>query len=361
MSREWDGMPLLERELRRRLMWSLYVSDRELSFITETPYTVIDAHLGIHLPSPMSDTDLLQVPADKLSLPPHDTSTGPTPRTALFVLVHLMRRLTPLLDALCTIGTAQLPRETIMSFDTEISAISGALPSYFKLFPMTNTRYDAIHSYVVPHRVRIHSAIIRFRILLYRAQLALHLDPSSLVDVRDTVASIHSTSLRIQRAAKMLDPKLSPRLFSTRIVFESTVTLGLVLWVESCQKPHFEATPEGTKMKIDVVDGLELLEGAGSVAGAAQASRVVRNLLSRLDAIAGAGTEANHGPMPTTPPLSADQEINQGGTPISPSRGDGAVRVSHWLDRLHREKLSLSHLVTEPVWTAGWERVLMSE
>ena len=30
VSKEWDGLPQNERELRRRVMWSLYIADRSV-------------------------------------------------------------------------------------------------------------------------------------------------------------------------------------------------------------------------------------------------------------------------------------------------------------------------------------------
>jgi hypothetical protein len=297
MGKEWEGIPQGERELRRRVMWSLYNTDRHWSLyvfkvrcanpsLTANPYTILDAHQGIHLPSPISEADLYKIPADASSLPPHSTEVGPTTCTALFIHTHLARRITPILDSFATVSPSNTPHDLVLRFDASLDAFQEALPPYFRLFPQTDTHWDSSHPYLAAHRVRLHATLLGYRMGVHRAHLPTYLLPITPPNIRAAIAQVCLSTLRVQRSAKMLDPKVAPRVFSPVTVFESAATLGLIMYVEKALGGSV-----GSEMMVwrgGVAEAGELLDNVvspmESAAFARRAVTVVREIMVKVDA-----------------------------------------------------------------------------
>lgn len=349
MSKEWEGIPQGERELRRRVMWSLYVADRQFAFDTAFPYTILDTHQGIHLPSPIAEADLYKILPDAPTLPPHSTEAGPTACTALFIHTHLARRITPILDSFATVGPAGTPHDLVLRFDASLDAFQDALPPYLRLFPLTDTRFDSAHPYLAPHRVRLHSTLLSYRLGVHRAHLATYLSPTSSPGVRAVIAQVCLASLRCQKSAKMLDPKLSPRLFSPASVFESAATLALIMHVErSVAGPAQQAmamSSEYLAMRAGVADGSELLDSVGaseSGAFARGAVRILRQVVAKVDA---GPREANGS--------NGSVKGEQGSRESSPH----VSGVVSWLDSWRANGINIDYLLREADW-ASWEKVI---
>lgn len=279
MSKEWDGIPAIERELRRRLMWALYVTDRQHSLDTLDPYTIIDAHQGIHLPSPMTEADLYRLPADVKSLPAVETDNGPTANTALFIHVHLARRLTALLDSFCTIGPNNTPSDMLLRLDQSLEGFYNMLPPYLRPFPQTDTSFDSANPYLVPHRLRLHVTLLSIRLSLYRAHLSQYLRSTSSRAVRATIAQICQGALRTQRSAKMLDSKIAPRLFSKVIVFEATMTLALIMYAENALDGNYKESSAYERTYERIMEGLEMMD----VTAPPSAVKALRAVLAKSD------------------------------------------------------------------------------
>ncbi|WWC60106.1 uncharacterized protein I303_102670 [Kwoniella dejecticola CBS 10117] len=331
MGKEWEGLTQGERELRRRVMWSLYVADRQHSFETSFPYTIMDAHQGIHLPSPMAESELYQLRPDVRELPAHATEVAPTACTALFIHTHLARRITPILDSFATISAVNTPHDLVLRFDASLDAFQDALPPYLKLFPLTETRFDSSHPYLPAHRIRLHSTLLSYRIGVHRTHLLGYLVPQpqlqpqpqpqpssglpsqaqaplhANVDVnagrRNVLAQVCLSSLRVQRSSKMLDPKLSFRMFNPMVIFENAATLALIMYVEKHVNANANANlgvgvtgQEGSKgymssndwisMRGGLAEANELLDNVVPGEGltyARKAVGVIRELIAKVD------------------------------------------------------------------------------
>ncbi|KAK8861398.1 hypothetical protein IAR55_002217 [Kwoniella newhampshirensis] len=284
MGKEWEGLTQGERELRRRVMWSLYVADRQHSFDTSFPYTIMDAHQGIHLPSPMAEADLYMLRPETRDLPPHATEVAPTSCTALFIHTHLARRITPILDSFATISAANTPHDLVLRFDASLDAFQDALPPYFRLFPLTETRFDTTHLYLAAHRVRLHSTLLAYRAGVHRTHLLTYLMPTSPPGIRQVIMQMCLSSLRVQRSAKMLDAKVAFRLFNPVTVFENAATLAFIMYVGKAiktaaiveQRQAAEPlTPEYMGMRAGISEALELLDTVGPNEGAGFARKAV--------------------------------------------------------------------------------------
>ncbi|WVQ94488.1 hypothetical protein IAU59_001567 [Kwoniella sp. CBS 9459] len=310
MGKEWEGLTQGERELRRRVMWSLYIADRHHSFETSFPYTIMDAHQGIHLPSPMAEVDLYKLRPDIRELPAHATELAPTACTALFIHTHLARRITPILDSFATISAANTPHDLVLRFDASLDAFQDALPPYFRLFPLTETRFDSTHPYLPAHRVRLHSTLLAYRTGVHRTHLMNYLRPDTPTGIRQVIAQVCLSSLRVQRSAKMLDSKVAFRLFNPITVFENAATLALIMHVEkalSTPPPPPAAfgssneqalsptritvapvmTSEIMSMRAGVAEAAELLDNVSAGEGqtfARSAVAVLREVMSKVDA-----------------------------------------------------------------------------
>lgn len=395
MSKEWEGIPQGERELRRRVMWSLYVADRQFSFDTAFPYTILDAHQGIHLPSPISETDLYQLPQDARTLPPHSTEAGPTVATALFIHTHLDRRITPILDSFATVGPAGTPHDLVLRFDASLDAFQDALPPYLRLFPLTDTRYDSANPYLAPHRVRLHSTLLAYRLGVHRAHLVTYLSPVGSPGVRAVIAQVCLASLRCQKSAKMLDAKLSPRLFNPATVFEAAATLALIMYVERAvagpsSQQSIAMSTEYLAMRAGVADGSELLDSVSALADGAQfarqAVRVLRDLVAKVDVgpkekpavTAGsphpsgklspqlANGNSSASPQREQTSESREREDRErsersGERERTPSSNPYIPAVNAWLDTWKatstHDAINLDYLLKEADW-ASWEKVL---
>ncbi|WWC68816.1 uncharacterized protein I206_102751 [Kwoniella pini CBS 10737] len=294
MGKEWEGLTQGERELRRRVMWSLYVTDRHHSFETSFPYTIMDAHQGIHLPSPMAESDLYKIRPDLRELPAHATEIAPTACTALFIHTHLARRITPILDSFATISAANTPHDLVLRFDASLDAFQEALPPYFRLFPLTETRFDSSHSYLAAHRIKLHSTLLSYRIGVHRSHLLSYLVPHSNSgngNIRNVLAQVCLSSLRIQRTSKMLDSKLSFRLFNPMIIFENATTLALIMHVEKHIKNQqdgnsYLSSNEWISMRNGLSEANELLENVIPGEGltySRKAVSIIRELINKLE------------------------------------------------------------------------------
>jgi hypothetical protein len=349
LGKEWEGIPQGERELRRRVFWALFVADRQFSFDTTFPYTINDTHVGVHMPSPLADADLYQMPPDSPVLPPHSIEAGPTSCTALYIHTHLTRRLTPVLDAFI-MDNAVTQGDLVSRFEASLDSFQETLPPYLRLFPLTDTRFDSQHSYLPAHRVRLHATLFGYRLGVHRGHLNSYLKPSSgKSPIRAHIAQICLASLRTQKSAKMLDPKLSPRLFDHAMVFEATVTLALIMYIERTllvasagSAPAMSS--EYLSMRAGLADGLEMLDNSLSVTDnghyeyARKAVRILREITAKVDA----GPRAPYGDSasPSKPNgiRNPNGSVNGARESTSPSRerspGPSSViaTVSAWVD-----------------------------
>jgi hypothetical protein len=370
MSKEWEGIPQGERELRRRVMWALYVADRQFAFETAFPYTIMDTHQGIHLPSPISESDLYKIPPDAPTLPPHSTEAGPTQCTALFIHTHLARRITPILDSFATVGPSGTPHDLVLRFDASLDAFQDALPPYLRLFPLTDTRFDSAHTYLAPHRVRLHSTLLSYRLGVHRAHLAAYFSPSSSPGVRAVIAQVCLASIRVQKSAKMLDSKLSSRLFNPATVFEAAATLALIMHVERWVAGPTAAQAIGVSseylaMRAGVADGLELLDSVTGTDGgsfARLAVRVLREVVAKVDI--GPRFPSAGSPHNKSNGMANGDGVSPNGDRSasphregSPSAGIGHSAVSAWLEGWRSNAINIDYLLREADWNS-WEKVI---
>jgi hypothetical protein len=369
LGKEWEGIPQGERELRRRVFWALFVADRQFSFDTTFPYTINDTHVGVHMPSPLADADLYQMPPDSPVLPPHSIEAGPTSCTALYIHTHLTRRLTPVLDAFI-MDNAVTQGDLVSRFEASLDSFQETLPPYLRLFPLTDTRFDSQHSYLPAHRVRLHATLFGYRLGVHRGHLNSYLKPSSgKSPIRAHIAQICLASLRTQKSAKMLDPKLSPRLFNPASVFEAAATLALIMYVERAvasvsNGSSITMSTEYLAMRAGVADGLELLDSLGSASEGAvyahAAVRVLREVTAKVDA----------GPrVPALGSLSPNVKVNgatNGDTArdsASPSRERSpplptpVTVVTAWLESWRGMGINVDYVLREADW-ASWEKII---
>ncbi|WVR03989.1 hypothetical protein IAU60_000988 [Kwoniella sp. DSM 27419] len=407
MGKEWEGLTQGERELRRRVMWSLYVADRHHSFETSFPYTILDAHQGIHLPSPMSETDLYQLRPDIRELPAHATEVAPTACTALFIHTHLARRITPILDSFATISAANTPHDLVLRFDASLDAFQDALPPYFRLFPLTETRFDSTHTYLPAHRVRLHATLLAYRSGVHRTHLSTYLLPVTPTGIRQVIAQVCLSSLRVQRSAKLLDGKVAFRLFNPVTIFDNAATLALIMYVERALgvaasisdksagviRPAAMMAPELMAMRSGVAEAAELLDNVSAGEGqtfSRSAVAVIRGIMAKVDAPIKApsvvSTVQDGIPMRTAtpePPDHADQDGQEKKpasthtspisidkltesnppSPAKPVAGEAGVdsyaqAIIQWLEGIKKAGLSLDVLLREPDWANGWEKVV---
>ena len=254
-----------------------------MSSDTAFPYTILDAHQGIHLPSPISENDLYKIPADAPSLPAQSTETGPTPCTALFIHTHLARRVNQVLDSFCTVSPHSTPPELVSAFDDTLDGFQDALPPYMRMFPYTDTRFDGEHAYLLPHRLRLHHTLLAYRQGVHRAHTARYLRPEAPAGVREALALTSLGALRTQRSLRMLDPKLAPRFFSAQTVFEAATQLALVLYVEKAMTAKLSV--EGLTWRGGIAEGIELLDNIVDMEArfARRAVKVLRELAAKVD------------------------------------------------------------------------------
>lgn len=247
----------------------------------------MDAHQGIHLPSPISEADLYKIPAEASSLPPHSTEVGPTACTALFIHTHLARRITPILDSFATVSPTNTPPDLVLRFDASLDAFQEALPPYFRLFPQTDTHWDSSHPYLASHRVRLHATLLGYRMGVHRSHLPTYLLPITPPNIRAAIAQVCLSTLRVQRSAKMLDPKVAPRVFSPVTVFEAAATLGLIMYVEKALGGATTVSADTMVWRGGVAEAGELLDNVvspvESAAFARRAVTVVREIMVKVD------------------------------------------------------------------------------
>ncbi|WRT65513.1 uncharacterized protein IL334_002457 [Kwoniella shivajii] len=404
MGKEWEGLTQGERELRRRVMWSLYVADRHHSFETYFPYTIMDAHQGIHLPSPMAESDLYKLRPDIRELPGHATEVAPTACTALFIHTHLARRITPILDSFATISAANTPHDLVLRFDASLDAFQDALPPYFRLFPLTETRFDSSHPYLPAHRIRLHATLLAYRLGVHRTHLSTYLMPSTSSAIRQAIAEVCLSSIRVQRSAKLLDSKVSFRLFNPMTLFENASTLALIMYVEKAintspldgnQNSYY--VRESLMWRNGIAEAAELLDNVVAGEGQTYARKSVgllRELILRIDTplkptpmerdISNSpGTRSipsfenglpAHRNSPSireksfsTSPLSNDKHHAPSLSPIKPPSTSQAQNqetpyvqnVITWLYDLRKGGINLEILLKEPEWHGGWERIVV--
>lgn len=96
------------------------------------------------------------------------------------------------------------------------------------------------------------------------------------------MAGICLSSLRTQRSAKMLDPKLASRIFDPTVVFESAMVLGMILFVENAMGNGGSA--ETTLWRDGLAGGVELLDNASSSGEVARKGvGVLREICKKVD------------------------------------------------------------------------------
>nr|XP_031863118.1 uncharacterized protein CI109_001596 [Kwoniella shandongensis]KAA5530190.1 hypothetical protein CI109_001596 [Kwoniella shandongensis] len=410
MGKEWEGLTQGERELRRRVMWS---------FETAFPYTIMDAHQGIHLPSPMAEAELYKLRPETRDLPPHATEVAPTSCTALFILTHLARRITPILDSFATISAANTPHDLVLRFDASLDAFQDALPPYFRLFPLTETRFDSTHPYLAAHRVRLHSTLLSYRTGVHRTHLTTYLMPTTPAGIRQVLAQVCLSSLRVQRSAKMLDPKVAFRLFNPITVFENAVTLALIMYVDKAMNaplappptipgqgpPIVPLSPEYMNMRAGIAEALELLDTVAPNEGAGFARKavgVVREIMVKVEAplplvnveVDVKPTISEPSPTVAVPPVapltvhrslsidsvaspsptskpnstmdvesarSAAASTSPSGSPRSPPVVNPHIQnVTNWLEGIRRSGVNMDIMLREAEWQGAWERIVAS-
>jgi hypothetical protein len=292
----------------------------------------------------------------------------------LFIHTHLARRITPILDSFATVGPSGTPHDLVLRFDASLDAFQDALPPYLRLFPLTDTRFDSQHPYLAPHRVRLHSTLLSYRLGVHRAHLATYLAPQSLPAVRAVIAQVCLASLRCQKSAKMLDPKISPRLFNPATVFESAATLALIMYVERAVAGPSGSTSivmssEYLAMRAGVADGLELLDSLGSssdnAAYARGAVRVLREVIAKVDAGPKAVPGSSTSPTLNGNGLDSDGTANGGGKSASPAGRDGSpsstnpflAGVAAWLDVWRVAGINVDYILREADWPS-WEKII---
>ena len=238
----------------------------------------------------MGDTDLYKVPADAEALPPHHTEAGPTPCTALFVHCHLVRRTTPILDSFVALGSAKTPLDLVVRFDTSLDHFEDALPAYFRFFPHTDTRWDPLHPYLPAHRLRLHNTLLSYRQTAHRTHMHDHVSPLASLAIRTNTASICLCAIRVQRSSKLVDAKISGRLFNPQMVFESGVCLCFLMQTDKIlgvAEERMAPTPDWMIWREAVGEAIELLDGWSISAPldpmARPAERVLRELLTKVD------------------------------------------------------------------------------
>lgn len=81
----------------------------------------------------------------------------------------------------------------------------------------------------------------------------------------------------------MLDPKITPRFFSSQTVFESAAVLALILHVEKSLTG--KASVEAMTWRGGVAEGIELLDNVAETDSlyARRAVRVLRELATKVD------------------------------------------------------------------------------
>ncbi|ORY25808.1 hypothetical protein BCR39DRAFT_277842 [Naematelia encephala] len=351
--KEWKGVSHLQSETKRRLMWALYIADREHSF---TPYTMTDAHQGIHLPSPHSDQELSVIPSDQ-PLPSHNTADGPTPCTALFIHTHLARHLTPILDSVASVSSSKIPLELVRHFDDSLVTFHMALPAYLRLHPYTDTQFDATHPYLLPHRLRLHATMLRLRTTIHRSNLYTYLNPKSSSEERNVPAQSYLVALRVQRSARLLNVKIASRIFDLHTVFESAATIAMIMYVDKRLGPDamdsqdFLALREGTMVAAELICSAS----AEDPSLAARAAFILHELMKRVEA-----------PLPSEPSVKM-QELQthdeRPPTPSTSSPGSDASRLGHgrlssWVQGLVDDGVSIEYLMRHISWSGGWEKVI---
>jgi hypothetical protein len=258
----------------------------------------------------MSETDLYCLPANIRQLPDHSTDDHPTSCTHLFIVAHLARLLTKLLDSFAINTPAGTSNDLVTQYDASLMQFEEALPSYFKFSPFTDTSRDSMEPFLPSHRVHIHSSIMSVRLSLHRPRLSQYLSPTESSTVRQYVVGLCLGMIRIQRNARMLESRLSFRLFDVERVFESTVILGLIIRVEkllgmernvtiaagttstsrstSTPPPGFSSEVIGNA-RSGLAEGIELLEGVQGWIDqsylAGKALHVLRRMVAKNDSI----------------------------------------------------------------------------
>lgn len=235
------------------------------------------------------------MPQDARELPSVPPDSPPTPCTALLVHTHLARRVTAMLDSFATISATNISHDMVHHYDQVLETFQDSLPPFFKVFPMTDSRYDASFPYLPVQRVRLHTALFGYRCGLHRPHLPAYLWPTKPATARQVVAQISLSSLRVQRSARMLDAKVAFRLFSPVTVFENATTLCLIMYLDKAVSADAGLSPgplrsaEFMSMRAGVAEALELLDMTGAGADAVamfskKATVVIRGMVSHIDA-----------------------------------------------------------------------------
>ncbi|KAJ9091455.1 hypothetical protein QFC19_009097 [Naganishia cerealis] len=301
LHREREGVPTVERELKRRMFYALYVADRVHAFETSSPYMIHDQHTSTHLPAAVSDPELYQLSTGSLStIPHHDYKHNPASVVHLVVMAHIAKSMSSLMDTLAVYTAADISSEAVDRYDAAFQACEDDLPSYYQLSPATNTNYDVQNPYLLFHRIDVQSFLYGLRLSLYRPKLNAYLSIKTPHSLRNKLSKLCFRALRVQRSARIQESKFAFRLFSVEKVFEAAFVLAFIARVELAYTAADKAQPHGAAaypvaseesiedMQQALHDAIELLEGvtawpdAGSLA--VKASKILRKIAKMLSA-----------------------------------------------------------------------------
>lgn len=305
MSREWGGIPTVERELRRRVFWALYVADRNYSFRTSFPYMILDQHTTLNMPSCISEEDLFKIaPGSSRSLRQASSNEQPTASTHLYILSLLSKLSTKLFDSYAINTADGTDPDLIERYDASLNDFEDALPPFFRTYPHTNLNYDYAQPYLNTHRLHIHSAIFGLRLSVHRPQLTHYLDPTTPVVARQRLSRLCNVTLRVSRQARMQEVKVAFRLLEVERVFEACMLAGLVYRVEQgiaaakADDPGLTGvsmmeSEDKMRLRMDLAEGIEVLESVLSWPDANYAAskslRVLRLLEKKLAMLSASG------------------------------------------------------------------------
>lgn len=236
-----------------------------------------ELHQGVFQPSPIADHDLAKVTLDQTKLPTHDSEANPSPNMALFIHSHLARQLTIVTEAMVHHGHLTLPSDIKQRFLMTLDELEAALPSYFLSHPQTNTRHDSVIPHIVAHRVRLHLTLLscRFKVTIGALALTLKDDAARRHAAQGFMAAVYTN-----RSAKLLDPKLSDRLFDPPMVFQAAVMLALYAHVDHAEANLCAQYRTAVRLAIELLNSLH----AATISLYAQAAvRILQSLLDRAE------------------------------------------------------------------------------
>lgn len=173
-----------------------------------------------------------------------------------------------------------------------------------RLYPSTDHKFDSLHPYLASHRIKLHTTLLSLRQGVHRSQIIDYLrgDTEGKTS-RSKIVDVCLTAIRNQRSVKMLDIKVSNRLFDPMVVFESCVIILLCSYVEEKLKSIKSEVNEDQEKKEEsrirtlnndeevmmrwkegIANGKELLAGIGVGSLGGEVASKGLQILSQLGA-----------------------------------------------------------------------------